>query len=78
MEKKHSASIKFCCNLKKSLFVLLNAAEFVNCSLFLKNLKKSFCNLTHGKKTSLNLLKIYRNIYRKNLSAIIHQLPISL
>ena len=28
------------------------------------------------KKTSLNTLKIYRNIYRKNLSAIIYRLYI--
>ena len=30
------------------------------------------------KKTSSNALKAYRNIYRKNLSAIIYRLPISL
>ena len=50
----------------------------MNCSLFLKNLEKHFCNLTYKKKTSPNTLKIYRNIYRKSLSAIIYRLPILL
>ena len=36
---------------KKSLFVLFNAtAESVNCSLFLTNLEKHFCDLTYKKK----------------------------
>ena len=40
-------SIKCCCNLKTSLFVLFNAAaESENCSLSLKNLEKDFCSLT--------------------------------
>ena len=37
----------------------------MNCSLFLKNLEKHFYNLTLQKKTSSNILKIYRNIYRR-------------
>ena len=76
---KFTVSIKSCCNLSKSLFVVFNpSAESVNYSLFLKNLEKHFCDLSYKKKTSSNTLKIYRNIYRKNLSAIIHRLPISL
>ena len=66
------------CNLKTSLFLLFNATvHSENCSLFLKNLEKHFCNVT-CKKTSSNTLKIYRNIHWKNLSAIIYRLPISL
>ena len=53
------------------------AAESVNCSLFLKNLEKHFCDVT-CKTTASNTFKIYRNIYRKNLTAIIYRLPISL
>ena len=49
-----------CCNFKTSLFGLLNAmAESVNCSLFLKNLQKHFCNM----------------IYKKNLIEHIENLP---
>ena len=44
---------------------------------FLKNLRKHFCNLTCKKYTSSNTLKIYRNVYRKNLSVMIYRLPIS-
>ena len=40
--KKYTVSMKACYNVKKSLFVLFNAAvEFVNCSLILKNLEKA-------------------------------------
>ena len=68
--KKYTVSIEY-------FLVLLNATtESVNCSLFLKNLEKHFCNLTYKKKTSPNTLKIY--LYRKNLSAIIYRLPMSL
>ena len=64
--------------LKISFFGLLNAtAESVHSSLILKNLEKYFGNLVL-KENSLNTLKIYRNIYRKNLLAIIYRLPISL
>ena len=64
---------------KKSLFVLFNAtAESVNYSVFWKNVQKHFCNLIYKKKTSWNTLKIYRNFYRKNLSAIMYRLTISL
>ena len=70
--------LKCCSNLKISLFVLYNAtAESMNCSLLLKNLETHFCNVT-CKKTSSKSLKIYRNIYRKNLSAKIYRSPISL
>ena len=49
--KKYTMSIKSCCNLKKSLFVLLNAtAESVNCSLILKHIEKHFYDLTYKKK----------------------------
>ena len=50
----------------------------MNCSRFLKNLEKTFLQFDLQKKTSSNTLKIYRNIYRKNLSAIIYRLSISL
>ena len=37
--------------LKKSLFVIFNAAaESVNCSIYLENLEKHFCNLTYRYK----------------------------
>ena len=49
----------------------------MNCSFFLKNLETHFCNVT-CKKTSTNALKIYRNIYRKNLLALIYRSPILL
>ena len=66
--EKYTVSFKSCCNLKKTLFVLFNAtAESVNCS-FLKNLEKYFCSLSYKKKCSSDTLKIYRNIYRKELS----------
>ena len=74
---KFTVSTKSFCNLK-NLSLFNPTAESVNCSLFLKNLEKHFCDLTYKKKTSSNTLKIYRNIYRKNLSAIIFRLPISL
>ena len=45
---------------------------------FLENLEKHFCNLTHKKTNFVKHTKIYRNIYRKNLSAIVYRLPISL
>ena len=74
IENIHRVS-KVC--LKTSLFVLFNAtAESVNCSL-LKNLETHFCNMT-CKKSLSNTLNIYRNIYRKVLSAIIYRLPTSL
>ena len=50
----------------------------MNRSLFLKNLEKHFCNLTYKKTNFVTRMKIYRNIYRKNLSAIVFRLPISL
>ena len=62
-------SIKTYCNLKNYLFVLFSlTAEFVNCSLFLKNLEKTFLQFALQKKTLSSTLKIYRNIYRKNSS----------
>ena len=56
----------------------ISTAESVNRSLFLKNLEKHFCNLTYMKTNLVKHMKIYRNIYRKNLSAIVYRLPISL
>ena len=62
----------------KSLFVLFNAtAEFANCFLFLKMYKNIFA-FRFKKKTSSNTLKMHRNIYWKNLLAIIYRLLISL
>ena len=54
MEKKHGlVAIS-----KKSFFVFFNAtAESVNCSFFLKNLEKHFCN---RKFTATIIGKIYR------------------
>ena len=44
---KCTVSIKSCSNLK-NLFVLFNpTVESMNCSLFLKNLEKHFCDLTY-------------------------------
>ena len=64
---------------KNYFFVWLNfTAESVICSLFLKNLEKTFLQFDLQKKTLSNTSKIYRNIYRKNLSAIIYRLSISL
>ena len=42
-----------------------------------KSIETHFCNVT-CKKTSSSTSKIHRNSYRKNLSAIIYRLPISL
>ena len=59
---------------KNYFFVWLNStAESANCSLFLKNLEKIFLQFDLQKKTSSNTSKIHRNIYRKNLSAIIYR-----
>ena len=56
--RKYTVFVKSCCNLTKSLFVLFDAAaESMNCSLFLKNLKKRFCNNDSQKKL--------RQAYRK-------------
>ena len=51
MEKIHCVH-KELLQFEKSLVVLLDAitAKSVNCSLFLKNLEKHFCNLTYKKK----------------------------
>ena len=52
---------------KNYFFVWLNfTAESVNCSLFLKNLEKTFLQFDLQKKTLSNTLKIYRNVYQKN------------
>ena len=49
--KKYTDFIKSCGIKKIFLDVLFNAkAESVNCSLFLKNVEKHFCNLTYKKK----------------------------
>ena len=48
---KFTVSMKSCCNLKTlSLLVYNPTAESVNCSLFLKNQEKHFCDLTYKKK----------------------------
>ena len=73
---KFTVSIVFL-QFKKSHFVAFNlTAESVNCSLFLKNLEKHFCDLTCKKNTSSNTLKIHRNNYRKNLSVKIYRLSV--
>ena len=50
----------------------------MNSFIFLKNLEKIFLQFDLKKTTSSNTLEIYRSIYRKNLSAIIYRLSISL
>ena len=63
---------------KNYFFVWFNfTAESVNCSFFEK-CKKTFLQFDLQKITSSNTSKIYRNIYRKNLSAILYQLSISI
>ena len=76
MEKIHCVPKVLLLVKHLSSFCLNAAAESVDCSPFLKNLETHFCKVT-CKKTS-STLKIYRNIYRKNLSAIIYRLSISL
>ena len=78
LRKKYMLPIECCCNLKKNSVSFDATPESVNCSLFLKNLEKHSCNLTHKKKASSNSLKIYRNIHRKNLSTTMYRLPISI
>ena len=76
--KNHGVD-KVLLQFKNFLFVVFNpTAKSVNCSFFLKNLETHFCDLTYKKKTLSNTLKIYRNIYRKNLSGTIYRLPILL
>ena len=64
---------------KNYFFALLNfTAESVICSLFLKNAEKNILQFDLQKKNFVKTSKNYRNIYRKNLSAIIYRLSISL
>ena len=72
--EKTRCPLRFVVIFKNYFFVWPNfTAESVNCSLFLKNLEKTFLQFDLQKKTSSNTMKIYRNIYRKNLSAIIYR-----
>ena len=72
--KKTGCPLRLAVIFKNYFFVWLNfTAESVNCSLFLKNLEKHFCNSTYKQKTLSNTSKIYSHIYRKNLSAIIYR-----
>ena len=65
-------NIKSCCNFKKYLFVIFDAAaKFMN----FENLEKHFCNLAYKKKL-VQTQTIDRNIYRKDFSAMIYRLPI--
>ena len=65
--------------LKIYFFVLFNfTAEYVICSLFSKNAEKNILQFDLQKKNFVKTSKIYRNIYRKNLSAIIYRSSISL
>ena len=78
MEKIHDVRKVLSCNSTKSLFVLFNAtAESVNCFFFLKNLEKHLCNFAYKKNFAKHIENLL-HIYRKNLSAIIYRLPISL
>ena len=78
MEKIHGVH-KVLLQFIKSLFVLFDAtAESVNCSLFLKSLEKHCSDLTYKKNFVRHILKIYRNIYWKNSTAIIYRLSILL
>ena len=77
--EKTRCSLRLVVIFKNYFFVWLNfTAGSVNCSLFLKNLEKTFLQFDLQKKTASDTSKIYRNIYRKNLSAIIYRLSISL
>ena len=80
--KKTRCPLRFAVIFKSYFFVwpwvwLNFTAESVNCSLFLKNVEKTFWQFDLQKKTLSNTSKIYHNIYRKTLSAIIYRLPIS-
>ena len=69
----------FLLQFKKSLFAVFNpTAESVNCSLFLKNLEKHFCDLTYKKKNFVKHIENLPQHLSENLSAIIYRLPISL
>ena len=55
--EKYTVFVKSCCNLTKFLFVLFDATtKSMSCFLFLKNVKKYFCNLTY-KKNSVKLIE---------------------
>ena len=74
---KFTVSIKCCCIINNLLLnILFNVtAEFLKCSLFLKNLEKHFCDLTYKKKY---FVKRNENLpqHRKNLSEINYRLLI--
>ena len=66
---------------KNYFFVWLNfSAESVNCSVFLKNLQKTFLQFDLQKKKKLRQThrKFTATFIEKNLSAIIYRLSISL
>ena len=64
MEEIHGIH-KLSLQSKNSLFFIATS-ECVNCSLFLKNVEKLFCNLTYKKIQTLSYtIKIYCNMYRK-------------
>ena len=65
--EKTRCSLRLVVIFKNYFFVWLNfTAGSVNCSLFLKNLEKTFLQFDLQKKTASDTSKIYRNIYRKN------------
>ena len=74
--EKFTVSIKSCCNLKKSLFVVFNPmAESVNCSLFFKILENHFCDLIKKKKNFVKHIEnlpqhLSEKLLGKNLSII--------
>ena len=81
LRKKHTVSIKSCCNFKKYIFVLLNAtAESLNCSVFLKNVKKKFLQFDVQKKkiSPLELIEKLPQHLSQNFSAMIRRLSILL
>ena len=64
--KKYSVLLKCCYSLKTSLFVLCNAAaEFVNCSVFLKILETHFCNVTCKKNFFKRIENLPQHLSKK-------------
>ena len=73
--KNTRCPLRLVVTFKNYLFVWLNfTAESVNCSLFLKNLEKTFLQFDLQKK---NFVKHIENL-PQHLSAIIYRLSISL
>ena len=73
MKKNARCPLSLVAIFKKSLFVLFNATAVRRPLRFLEKSTKTFLQFDLQKKKLRQTLKIYRNIYRKNLSAIIYR-----